>query len=205
MLMALTKRRLPGGRGLYRDEEAFLSQGESFEGRRNELPAQNAGYASTVDPYLYNGIVGWTANTIYLHALPLYDREVTLETVRLRVTTLDVGSTIRTALYLFNNNETFTRVVGSAASHDSGTTGVKEASFTNPFRLVAGKRYFSAFQISSAVAQTAGISGGSGVLWNFTLATSAAPPPGLTFTQLTRAVGAIPGVVYLSRLWREIV
>lgn len=206
--MPHTKQRLPEGRGLYRDEEAFINQGESFNSRKSLIPAQNGGLVSTVPPYMITTTVSPVANRILLYLISIFEQDTLVEEGRVRVTTSAASATIQTAIYVYDRvNDMFNRMVKTLLTHSAATTGLRQTRLTEPIRLSAGKRYFIGIRSSDALVAVAAVAGASGIINNLRLDVSAGDlPASLKRTTLTAEVtGATPAVAYLSRFWREVV
>lgn len=216
--MPAEKRRLPGGRGLYTDEEAFIGQGESFEGRRNTIPSQDGTYFCIGgNPYQFVAGGAHAANRIFLFPmLPPPDRDITVESVRVTVSTLSAGNNIRVALYTFDlAKRTLFKVPGTAATLSAASaTTVTQSLITgntkDPIRLTAGTVYYQAHKSSDAVLVVRGVDSTAPLIYRYQSPADVAGelPPEIHTATYTRSAASgvpIPGIVYLSRLWRDII
>lgn len=204
----VSRRGLEGGRGLYQGDEAFIDQGESFQGRRP--PAQNGQYISTLPPYTPTANSLHTANRLLLIATPIQERDVVVEVARIRVTTLSVGQNVRTAVFAYDTaSQTFFRLPGSDALFSTTTTGLKEVALVRAVRLVAGRPYFIAFKGSDGTAGSASslsLSGEQSVIARLRAALGAGElPTDIKLSAMTsdQPIG-LPSVVYLSALWKDV-
>lgn len=208
----MSERGLPGGYGLRRHGDAVIGQVESDDARRAGIPRADGGFIAAAPPYAFNWTAAYTANKLYLLALPLSTADTTVETVRIRVVLAAAGATVKVGLYAFMTDTTarmFYLIPGSESSFSAAATGLLTNTLPSPPTLIANGRYFVAFRASSAAAQFTSIpSAATGALLNtLTLAgVSGNLPSSIPYSNLSlSAVDAVPGVLYLSRLWRDIV
>lgn len=206
------KRGLPGGRGLPQGGDAFRDLGESLEGRRASVPRQDGGTVSVASPYLFNWTSAYTANTLYLLAIPSLTTDATVDAVRTRVVVADAGSTARVGIYVFSTTSgqrAFSLVPGTETGFSSAATGLITTLLPASATILANTRYFMGFRPTSATAQFTSIpSAATGALLNSLTVVTSSPtlPANLPFTALTAsATDSVPGVVYLSRLWRDLI
>lgn len=202
----MTDRGAPSGEGPRRFGDAIVNQNEADALRRGITPRSDGGVISVIPPYSFASINAFTANRLVLFGLPLVERDSVVEEVRCRVAAGDPGSA-KVALYAFRNSErTFYQIAGSKTSFDTASAGVRISTLQTPPRLVAHGFYFLAFLPSSAVPTFATSGSGAGVVAQLYRDGVSELPTSLPLAQFSRTSTAIyvPGVVYLSRLWKDI-
>lgn len=202
----MTHRGSPAGDGLRRFGDAVVNQHEADALRRGITPRSDGGCISVTPPYTFASINAFTAARLVLFGLPLVPRDSVVDEVRVRVAAGAAG-TVKVGLYAFRQRErTFFQIAGSAATLSSATAGVQIASLATPPRLVAHGFYFLAFLASSGVATFATTASGAGVVAQLYMDGRTEMPSSAPLASFTRTSTAVyvPGVVYLSHMWKDI-
>ena len=201
-----SRRRLEGGRGLYSGDEAFIDQGESFQGRRP--PAQGGQFISTVPPYSATAGSTYTANQVNIYALPVMATDTIIEVARLRVTTLSAANNARVAVFTFDLRErTLKKIPGTEVVFATDATGLLETALLRSVRLVSGRPYFVGFKASDATAAfSSTVATTAGTLAALTVASAAGElPAAVQLVALASApVLVTPSVTYISGSWKDV-
>lgn len=203
---------LPGGYGEFFGPDAGLNRDEAYDTRRRLDVPRNGWFLSTVGEniYTHQDLVGVTtvASQLSFFYIPDRMRRVLLREARINVLTADPASTVRTAIYLYDNYERQRRLVKIPASEvvfDSSTTGLKKITLARDIDIPTEAKLFLARWGSSAAAALEGYQSGAGVaprVLQQRIIAGVVPPfaSSYDFNQIARTNSAedTPLIAYLS-------
>ena len=204
---------LPFGRGYRTGPDAHVSQAESWASRAREIPRRDEWMIS---PFRAYGSDQTSATghgqTLRLALLPWLEHGLEARFARLRVTTSNAGSYVRSCIYRLETGEgvrRFIQVPSTETIFLGDSTGVKTSELPGTATLRPGVRYFQGTYVSNA---SIGISSGVNTsqrvvpvkyLSSESLATKL--PPFTPVASMTNTFGLyVPWVVYMSGLAKEI-
>jgi len=205
--------RVPHGRGERRGTDAYIGQTESRNSRVREIPRRDEWMISPFRAY-GSDQTSRTGHgqTLRLALLPWLEHGLEARFARLRVTTSNAGSYVRSCIYRLETDEgvrRFIQVPSTETIFLGDIYGVRTSELPGTATLRPGVRYFQGTYVSNA---SIGISSGANTaqrvvpvktLSSGSLATKL--PASVTVASMTNTFGLyVPWVVYMSSLAKEI-
>lgn len=204
---------LRGGRGLKRGPDAWASQMEEYEIRRDRIPAQSGCSIATFGHdrfYVAASSQTYTANTVYFVPVGARTNIVHLTRVCLGVRVPGAGTPqCRTAIYWCDPKSFQLHMVPeSEVLFPLLTAGRMRLNTPQEVDLVPDANYVIAFLPSSALTQYASIQDNSYspcYIRELLMPAFGPLPTDVNFVTLTQSPGPIPAVVYLAEHVAELI
>ena len=208
--------RIPHGRGERRGTDAYIGQTESRNSRVREIPRRDEWMISPFRAYGSDqtSATGY-GQTLRVALLPWLEHGLEARFARLRVTTSNAGSYVRSCIYRLETDEgvrRFVKVPSTETLFLGDSTGVKTSELPDTATLRPGVRYFLGAYVSNAsIGISSGVNTSQRVVPVKTLSSGIASssatklPASVTVASMTNSFGSyVPWVVYMSSLAKEI-
>lgn len=154
-------RRNPGGHGQRKGEDHGVGRAESEFIRETLQPAEDGWFISPTGNDITPSLTTTapTLNNFRLTYMPPRTQSILVSQARVSVTTLQINSSLKTALYVYEN-QVYRRIPGTACNFPTTATGLITVQLPDPVLITPNMRLFMGLVTHGIAATVAGTTGG---------------------------------------------